>query len=258
MSLNNIKNNIVLISTRPYKQNIFLSKELVDTNISLLNYPLTEIIRLKSYVEFDSILNNLKKYEHIIFISTNAVHFFIERFRKLLIELPDQITFSSIGPSTQKALENEFNINVHCPKKTYDSISLMKNKIFENLQDKKVLIIRGEGGREVLKDILEEKGAEVNYGECYLRNYVPINFKQLKTEIKSFNHIYLLITSHESAKYFLTHNNKQNWDWLDSIKIIVNHQRIKKELSLISNKIFVTNDISGKAVTTLIENLIKI
>ena len=97
-----------------------------------------------------------------------------------------------------------------------------------NLQDKKVLIIRGEGGREVLKDILEEKGAEVNYGECYLRNYVPINFKQLKTEIKSFNHIYLLITSHESAKYFLTHNNKQNWDWLDRYKNYCKSPKNKK------------------------------
>ena len=31
-------------------------------------------------------------------------------------------------------IENEFNINVHCPKKTYDSISLMKNKIFSELE----------------------------------------------------------------------------------------------------------------------------
>ena len=254
MSLNLKINKIALISTRPYEKNICLLRELENTNVSLLNFPLTEIVGLKDYVEFDSILNDLKKYQHIIFISTNAVRYFIERFKNLPIKLPDHIILSSIGPSTQEALKNEFNRNVYCPKETYDSKNLMKNKIFDNLKDKKVLIIRGGGGREVLKDILEEKGAEVNYGECYIRNYLPINFKQLKTEIKPFNQIYLLITSHESAKHFLNQNSEQDLDWLDSINIIVNHRRIKKELSLISNKIFVTNKISGAALSNIIKN----
>ena len=110
---NRAKKNVALISTRPYEKNIILLKELVDTNISLLNYPLTEIKPLKNYAKFDSILSNLKKYQHIIFISTNAVNFFVERFKNLKIKLPEHIIYSSIGPITQKALENQFNINVH-------------------------------------------------------------------------------------------------------------------------------------------------
>ena len=87
------KKNVALISTRPYEKNIILLKELVDTNISLLNYPLTEIKPLKNYAKFDSILSNLKKYQHIIFISTNAVHFFVERFKSLKIKLPEHIIY---------------------------------------------------------------------------------------------------------------------------------------------------------------------
>ena len=209
MSLNDVKKNIALISTRPYEKNIVLLKRLKNTNISLLNHPLTEIKPLKDYAKFDSILSNLKNYQHIIFISTNAVDFFVERFKSLSIELSDHIIFSSIGPITQEALENQFNINVHCPEEIYDSKHLIKNKIFNNLQDKKVLIIRGVGGREVLKDMLEEKGAEVNYGECYVRNYLPI-------------------------------------------KIIVNHPRIKDTLSVISNNIIITNDLSENSLLHII------
>ena len=247
-----VKKNVALISTRPYEKNIILLKELEGTNISLLNYPLTEIKPSKDYAKFDSLLNNLKNYQHIIFISTNAVHFFVERFKSLEIKLPDHIIFSSIGPTTQEALENEFNINVYCPEKKYDSKHLIKNKIFNNLQDKKVLIIRGKGGREVLKDMLEEKGAEVHYGECYIRNYLPINLNKLQNEAKNYNSIFLIISSYESAKHFLTQNSTHSSHWLQSVNIIVNHPRIKDTLSLISNNIVVTNDLSKNSLIHLI------
>ena len=247
-----VKKNVALISTRPYEKNIVLLKELEGTNISLLNYPLTKIKPLKDYAKFDSLLNNLKNYQHIIFISTNAVHFFVERFKSLEIKLPDHIIFSSIGPTTQEALENEFNINVYCPEKKYDSKHLIKNKIFNNLQDKKVLIIRGKGGREVLKDMLEEKGAEVHYGECYIRNYLPINLNKLQNEAKNYNSIFLIISSYESATHFLTQNSTHSWAWLQSVNIIVNHPRIKDALSFISNNIIVTNNLSKNSLLHLI------
>jgi uroporphyrinogen-III synthase len=251
---NRAKKNVALISTRPYEKNIILLKELVDTNISLLNYPLTEIKPLKNYAKFDSILSNLKKYQHIIFISTNAVHFFVERFKSLKIKLPEHIIYSSIGPATQKSLENHFNINVHCPKEIYDSKNLIANKIFNNLQDKKVLIIRGEGGRETLKDKLEEKGAEVHYGESYIRNYLLINLNQLQQETQNYNSIFLIISSYESAEHFLTQNKTHRWDWLESVNIIVNHSKIKDVLSLISNNIIVTNDLSKNSLLRLISS----
>ena len=76
MSKNKIKNNIALISTRPYEKNIALFKELKSANVLLLNHPLTEIKPLEDYSKFDLILSNLNNYQHIIFISTNAVNFF--------------------------------------------------------------------------------------------------------------------------------------------------------------------------------------
>lgn len=66
---------IALISTRPNNTNTKLLSELEDTNISVLNYPLTKISPLDNYQTFDSFLENLNMYQHIIFISTNAVHF---------------------------------------------------------------------------------------------------------------------------------------------------------------------------------------
>ena len=104
MSLNDAKKNVALISTRPYEKNIALFKELENENILLLNYPLTEIKALEDYAEFDLILSNLNNYQHIIFISTNAVNSFAKRLKNLKIKLPNHIIFSSIGPMTREAL----------------------------------------------------------------------------------------------------------------------------------------------------------
>jgi len=254
MSLNVAKKNIALISTRPSEKNIGLLKGLENTSISLLSHPLTEIIPLKNYDKFDEILNNLKNYQHIIFISSNAVQFFISRISKLSIKLPKHIIFSSIGPTTQKALKDNFDINVHCPKKNFDSKHLLKNKVFEHVQNKKVLVVRGVGGRESLKKMLEEKGADVDYGECYVRNYLPINFKKIQQEIKAYNSIFLLISSQESAINFLAQNKEDDWQWLKSTKIIVNHPRIKKVLDLTFDKIILTNDVALNSLIKIVKS----
>ena len=159
---------IVLISTRPHKTNVQLSNELKNSDIKLLNYPLTEIYPLDNYQIFDAIFENLKTYQHIIFISTNAVHFFLERLKKLSQGIPKNTTISSIGPTTKILLEKHLSLDVHCPVETFDSENLLKEEIFSNVKDQKILIIRGMGGRETLKNNLEKRGAIVNYGECYL------------------------------------------------------------------------------------------
>ena len=255
MNLINTKKNVALLSTRPYEKNIVLLKELEKTNILLLNHPLTEIKPLNNYDKFDSIICNLKKYQHIIFISSNAVKFFVERYKNLSIELPDKIIFSSIGLTTKKNLESHFKTNVHCPEDIYDSEHLIKKKIFDDIKNKKVLIIRGIGGRETLKNALKEKGAEVEYGECYIRNYLIIQQENIIQEIKNFNSIFILISSYESAKQFIESSNK----WLNKykIKFIVSHKKIglllEKEYPKNINGIIVTNDLTSKSLSNIIK-----
>ena len=256
MSLNDAKKNVALISTRPYEKNIALFKELENENILLLNYPLTEIKALEDYAEFDLILSNLNNYQHIIFISTNAVNSFAKRLKNLKIKLPNHIIFSSIGPMTREALENEFNINIHCPKENYDSEHLIKNKIFDDLQDKKVLIIRGTGGRETLKHMLEEKGAKVDYGECYIRNYLKIEQEKLSQELKNCTDIFILISSSGSA--FQLESHPGQWIGNYKTKFIVNHKKI--EFSLRNGNygsrlddVIVTKDLSAKSLLDIIQ-----
>ena len=243
---------IALISTRPQKTNVQLSDELKNSEIKLLSFPLTEIHPLNNYQIFDGVIENIKTYQHIIFISTNAVHFFLERVKKLSLQIPKNLIFSSIGPTTKLLLQKKLSVDVHFPIKTFDSEHLLKEKIYNNVEGQKILIIRGEGGRETLKNALEEKGGIVNYGECYVRKYVDIDLIQLKNDLVNYHHQFILFSSTNSAKHFIDQLHNIETDWLQNIKIIVNHKKIEGLLSKIFKNIFVCNNIDTQNIRKLI------
>ena len=248
----NIPKKIALISTRPQKTNLQLSDELKKSEIKLLSFPLTEIHPLNNYQIFDGVIKNIKTYQHIIFISTNAVHFFLERVKKLSLQIPKNLIFSSIGPTTKLLLQKKLSVDVHFPIKTFDSEHLLKEKIYNNVGGQKILIIRGEGGRETLKNALEEKGGIVNYGECYVRKYVDIDLIQLKNDLVNYHHQFILFSSTNSAKHFIDQLHNIETDWLQNIKIIVNHKKIEGLLSKIFKNIFVCNNIDTQNIRKLI------
>ena len=243
---------IALISTRPQETNVQLSEKLKNSEIKLLSFPLTEIHPLNNYQIFDGVIKNIKTYQHIIFISTNAVYFFLERVKKLSLQIPKNLKFSSIGPTTKLLLQKKLSVDVHFPIKTFDSEHLLKEKIYNNVEGQKILIIRGEGGRETLKNALEEKGAIVNYGECYVRKYVDIDLIQLKNDLVNYHHQFILFSSTNSAKHFIDQLHNIETDWLQNIKIIVNHKKIEGLLNKIFKNIFVCNNIDIKNIRKLI------
>ena len=243
---------IALISSRPQGTNVQLSDDLKNSEIKLLSFPLTEIHPLNNYQIFDGVIENIKTYQHIIFISTNAVHFFLERVKKLSLQIPKNLIFSSIGPTTKLLLQKKLSVDVHSPIKTFDSEHLLKEKIYNNVEGQKILIIRGEGGRETLKNALEEKGAIVNYGECYVRKYVDIDLNQLKNDLVNYHHQFFLFSSTNSAKHFIHQLSKVDSRWLQNIKIIVNHKKIEGLLSKIFKDIFVCNNIDTQNIRKLI------
>ena len=243
---------IALISSRPQGTNVQLSDDLKNSEIKLLSFPLTEIHPLNNYQIFDGVIENIKTYQHIIFISTNAVHFFLERVKKLSLQIPKNLIFSSIGPTTKLLLQKKLSVDVHSPIKTFDSEHLLKEKIYNNVEGQKILIIRGEGGRETLKNALEEKGAIVNYGECYVRKYVDIDLNQLKNDLVNYHHQFFLFSSTNSAKHFIHQLSKVDSSWLQNIKIIVNHKKIGQQLNKIFKDIFVCNNIDTQNIRKLI------
>jgi uroporphyrinogen-III synthase len=55
------------------------------------------------------------------------------------------------------------------PRERHDSEALLAQDELKAVEGRNILIFRGRGGRELLKEALEARGARVTYAECYQR-----------------------------------------------------------------------------------------
>ena len=81
--------------------------------------------------------------------------------------LPPGLRVATIGGGGARALAARGVARVISPQGRYDSEALLE--LPEIAGAKRVVIFRGQGGRELLGETLSARGARVEYAECYRR-----------------------------------------------------------------------------------------
>ncbi len=76
---------------------------------------------------------------------------------------------AAVGNGTKRELESRGFVDVLAPEAGADSEALLALPEMQAVAGKRVLIVRGEGGRELLAESLTARGAQVEYFECYRR-----------------------------------------------------------------------------------------
>ena len=244
------KNKLIL--TRPLYQNHKLIESIKMENLDIVNMPLIEIEGIIDY-KHSKIDQKMNRSIHcIIFISTNAVNYFGQLLKKFNLPFPKANFIAAIGKSTAQLIKDTFGAEALFPKNIYDSEHLMYLSIFDNINEKYCLIIRGKGGRETLKNLLINRGAIVEYLECYQRSMIPFNAENFKdTKIPSNN--FILISSNEAAQHFVNQITKLKIDVSNYI-FIVNHERIAEKITAISNKIKMIDEIDAAEIQKTIQS----
>ena len=170
-----------IVITRPSHQTGEIKALVNDHQGHPIEFPLLEIQSKSQNETFQNIVLKLNDYDWAIFISSNAVQFGMPAVKHAFHTLPESTKFAAIGPSTQKALKL-FDVNhVLIPEENFDSEGLLATEEMNDIKNKKIVIFRGEGGRETLAETLRVRGAEVTYAECYTRTFPQTNLDLLKT-----------------------------------------------------------------------------
>ncbi|MEJ2454854.1 MAG: uroporphyrinogen-III synthase [Candidatus Thiodiazotropha sp.] len=102
----------------------------------------------------------------VIFISPNAVAFASELLDGAGLQSP---LIAAVGAATARALRESGNPANLLPQGRYDSEGLLTLPELRQMGGRRVLIVRGEGGRPLLGDSLQARGAKVEYAEVYRR-----------------------------------------------------------------------------------------
>jgi uroporphyrinogen-III synthase len=96
----------------------------------------------------------------------------------------------------------------------------------EHITGRRVLIFRGEGGRELLAERLRECGAEVEYAEVYRRVKPPVDRDTLMVYWDRGEIQIVLITSAEGLNNLLQVMGEAHRDKLSATPLLVMSERI--------------------------------
>ena len=231
----------MILITRPVSQTKNLESLLDKNNFYYALFPAFKIIQIQTKAPS-------YKYDIIIFISANAVSYAEEHYGELFSNSPKVF---AVGPVTANQLFQK-NIAVDCyPDKNASSHALLKIKECSDLLGKKILIVRGKGGSETLKNYLSVSN-QVDYLEVYER--IPSEMTKVHSEsLMSF-------MSHPSGISMATSNesllniirlvssvSRNHLEVLKSRRIIVFSDRIKSTAEKLGfKKIEVTQNPSDE------------
>lgn len=154
-----------VLVTRPVRQAAMLLRELAALDARTVVFPAIVILPPRDATSLARVHASLASYDAAIFVSGNAAEYGVPLDRAWPAALPVFAT----GPGTALALAAVGVAEARVPAASYDSEGLLALPELTAVSGKRIAIFRGEGGRDHLARTLRERGAEVDYAECYRR-----------------------------------------------------------------------------------------
>jgi uroporphyrinogen-III synthase len=159
-----------VLITRPAHQAKSLCDAIRQAGATPILFPTIEIIDPPDFTSLNTAIQNLNQASIAIFTSTNAVH----KTLPLIQTWPPQVKIMAIGEATAQVLQS-FRLTVEAMPETHNSEGLLALPDLQQVSQQTVLIFKGLGGREVLKETLEKRGANVIDVITYQRRMPDIN-----------------------------------------------------------------------------------
>lgn len=169
-----------ILVTRPHDQALQLAQDIERAGGIPLLFPLLDIAPVQDFTRLQQQVSRLSQANLTIFISPNAVQYGMAAIRAAGVCFDTGgLKIAAIGMNSAKALQAWGVSDVLVPVGRFDSESLLARPELQHINGWRVMIFRGDGGRELLGDTLAARGAAVEYVTCYLRRKPQLNVREL-------------------------------------------------------------------------------
>lgn len=189
--------------TRPRTQAAQLVRSIEQSGGVPILFPLLEIEAAEITPPLRAQLSRLAQADLAIFISPNAVQHGMAAARSAGVSFPSSLKIATVGQGSAKALRELGMADIIAPTERSDSEGLLALPELQQVSGWRVMIFRGNGGREHLGDTLAARGATVEYVECYRRSKP----QQDGAALLAVRPDAITVTSSEALAYL--------WDMLD-------------------------------------------
>ncbi|MGB1580845.1 MAG: uroporphyrinogen-III synthase [Nevskiales bacterium] len=211
---NSLQGRCVIV-TRPAHQADALCQALQDQGAETIRLPLIEI-KPRNIPP----LADTQAYDWLIFTSPNAVYHGLAGLGQLASQL------AAVGAATARALQQAGLNKTLIPAADYSSEGLLACKELQQLNGQKILLIKGEGGRQLLTPSLRERGAVVHERLVYQRQGLSPDAATLNNAISRADS--LIATSLEILQRLVDCCPAQALDQLQALQLVVPSERVVK------------------------------
>ena len=157
-----------IVVTRPLEPARTLAHALEARGARVFLFPALAIEDLPPSAELSAALDALPDAALAIFVSAHAVEKGLAAARARG-PWPAAVEVAAVGEATAQALRNSGFERVISPSGRHDSDGLLETARLQAVRGENIIVFRGEGGREHLRQALEARGATVRYAQCYRR-----------------------------------------------------------------------------------------
>ncbi|HHO67544.1 MAG TPA: uroporphyrinogen-III synthase [Gammaproteobacteria bacterium] len=243
---------LTVLVTRPAHQAAPLAAAIAARGARVLQFPVLEISAPADSGSLDRAIETLEDYDWAIFISVNAV----ERALPAVLERrawPASVGIAAIGRSSAEALEALGQPPDLVPGQRFCSEGLLELAPMQDVAGQRIVIFRGNGGREFLADSLRERGAEVEYVECYRRGPPAVDRQALNDAGRASDLV--VVNSGESLRNLCDMAGEAGRDWLPGVQLVVASDRmtgLARELGFEKRPVVAANATNEAIVDALL------
>jgi len=215
--------------TRPRAQAAGLAAQIAAQGGEPIVFPLLEISAVGDPAPLEEAVSRLYSYALVIFISPNAVAFSMPAILAAG-SWPNGVPAAVIGQGSLAALASYGLATVIAPSVRFDSEGMLDLPELqpERVAGQRVLILRGNGGRELLAETLRARGAEVELVSCYHRS-APTSPEPLQSLLHAGALDAVTVSSSEGLRHLLELLDRPARVRLEQTPLFVPHPRIAEQ-----------------------------
>lgn len=158
---------VAVLVTRPLPQAQALAEALRGLGARAVLFPGMEIEPVQD-ARLATALREVAQADMIVFVSPNAARIGMALIRSAG-GLPPSALVAAVGPGTAQALGDQGVTQALTPNEGYDSEALARHPALREVAGRRIVVFRGEGGREHLLEALRQRGAHLVLAQCYRR-----------------------------------------------------------------------------------------
>lgn len=219
-ALSHSSSAMAVLITRPEGEGEELCRLVQAQGITAHHYPL---IRFLPGKDNEGLLPLLSGADIIIAVSKQAVLWADKILQSQQENWPSTALYFAIGQKTAEKLGSVSHQQV-CYPEVSDSEHFLQLSALQNIEHKRVVILRGNGGRELIYSTLTTRLATVDYCEVYQRHKQTFDGQSILNDWQEKNITHVITTSGEQLEHlFQQVPDKQ---WLCNRWVIVPSKRI--------------------------------